>query len=408
MFPAFLVVLAATILSDAVAQEAENEAAWRAELEAINAQIEITEQRQREIEAEIAEVEDDRAALNEALIETNARVQGLEAETAATERQMQELIAEEIRLRHALDERREVLAEVLAALQRMGRDPPPAIIVQPGDALAAVRGAILLGAVVPELRDEAEALAADIDALVTLRAQLEAERAQLLTNAQALAEESQRLELLIAERQERIAAAAATLAAEEARAAGLAAEAGTLEELIAAIEAPDPNAETPLPLALVEPGPPLLLGPADRIAPAIPFSSARGRLPRPVAGTLLTAFGAPDGFGGVMAGMSIETRTNARVSAPADGWIEFSGPFRSYGNVLIINAGEEYLIVLAGLDRIEVQPGQFVLAGEPIGTMPATQMAGAGAMGTDPPVLYVEFRRGGDAIDPGPWWADPY
>lgn len=388
--------------------DAANEAAWRAELEAINAQIEVTEQRQREIEAEIADVEGDRARLNRELIETNTRVQDLEQETADTERQMQDIIAEEGRLRATLGERREVLAEVLGVLQRMGREPPPAIIVQPGDALAAVRSAILLGAVVPELRDEATALAADIDTLVALRAERELERAQLLVNAQALAEESRRLELLIAERQEAIAAATETLATEQARGAGLAAQAGTLEELIAAIEPPAPAAEPVAPLALVDPGPPILLGPADRIAPAIPFASARGRLPRPVAGSVVAGFGAPDGFGGRTAGVSIETRAGARVSAPADGWVEFSGPFRSYGNVLIINAGEEYLIVLAGLDRIEVQLGQFVLAGEPVGAMPATQMAGAGAMGTDPPVLYVEFRRGGDAIDPGPWWADPY
>jgi murein hydrolase activator len=84
----------------------------------------------------------------------------------------------------------------------------------------------------------------------------------------------------------------------------------------------------------------------------------------------------------------------------------FSGPYRKYGQLLIINAGEGYYMALAGMDRISVSVGQFVLAGEPVGAMGdgSARTAAAAAVGAERPVLYIELRKDGTAIDPGPWW----
>jgi septal ring factor EnvC (AmiA/AmiB activator) len=416
-----LILLAAAVaatLSQAGAQAdrpAGGVADWRAELDAITAEIRLTDERQAELQAEMAALDRDRAGLNEVLIVTNQHIQELETQIDAAQQRMANLLTDEERLRASLFERRDVLAEVLAALQRMGRAPPPAILVQPGDALAAVRGAILLGAVVPELRAEAETLARDIDGLAALRAEQERERDRLVAGAVELAEESQRLELLILERQRSLNQSAETLRAEQDRAAALAAQAQNLEELIGAVGAQAP--ERALEVGAITPeallpgvGPPVSFGEADRIRPAMPFDSARGRLPRPAAGELITAYGVDDGFGGRSAGISIATRPGARISSPTDGWVEFAAPYRSYGNLLIIDAGGGYRIVLAGMERVDVQAGQFVLAGEPVAAMEATRLAATGeqAMGTGRPVLYVEFRKDGASIDPGPWWADPY
>jgi septal ring factor EnvC (AmiA/AmiB activator) len=139
------------------------------------------------------------------------------------------------------------------------------------------------------------------------------------------------------------------------------------------------------------------------------FAQARGLLPLPVSGEIRKAFGAPDGFGGAERGLSIATRPGALVASPTDGWVAFSGPYRTYGQLLIINAGDGYYIVLAGMDRINVAVGQFVLAGEPVASMgdASGKTAAAIAIGADQPILYVEFRKDGAAIDPGPWWAKP-
>lgn len=149
----------------------------------------------------------------------------------------------------------------------------------------------------------------------------------------------------------------------------------------------------------------LMPGNAGRIKPAIPFASARAKLPIPAQGRRALAFGERTQYGGQSKGIVVETRNGAQITSPSDGWIVYAGEFRSYGQLLIINAGDGYHILLAGLSQIDVQPGQFVLAAEPVGTMAgvATKSATAGQVGA--PVLYIEFRKDGRPIDPDPWWA---
>ena len=144
-----------------------------------------------------------------------------------------------------------------------------------------------------------------------------------------------------------------------------------------------------------------------RLKPEVAFADIKGRVPLPVAGAILKTFGASDGFGGTEKGVSVATLAGAVVSAPADGSVLFSGPYRTYGQLLIINAGGGYYVLLAGMDRINVSPGEFVLAGEPVGAMGdgSSRMATAAAVGAAQPVLYIELRKDGTAIDPGPWWA---
>ena len=117
-------------------------------------------------------------------------------------------------------------------------------------------------------------------------------------------------------------------------------------------------------------------------------------------------FGAPDGIGGAEKGISIATRAGAQVTAPGDGWVVYAGPFRSYGQLLILNAGGGYHVLLAGMDRISVDLGQFVLTGEPVAVMGnGSHIAAILATGSSQPVLYIEFRKDGTPVDPGPWWA---
>jgi septal ring factor EnvC (AmiA/AmiB activator) len=121
----------------------------------------------------------------------------------------------------------------------------------------------------------------------------------------------------------------------------------------------------------------------------------------------MLGFGEPDGLGGESQGLSIATRGGTAVLAPADGWVVYAGPFRSYGQVMIINAGDGYHIVLAGMARIDAALGQFVLSGEPIAAMGAMRLASVGDIEhtSAQAILYVEFRKDGTAIDSAPWWA---
>jgi septal ring factor EnvC (AmiA/AmiB activator) len=132
----------------------------------------------------------------------------------------------------------------------------------------------------------------------------------------------------------------------------------------------------------------------------------RGHLPLPVNGVKIREFGTPDSAGTTEKGLSIATRAGAQVTAPADAWVVYAGPFRSYGQLLILNTGGGYHVLLAGMERISVDLGQFVLTGEPVASMGnGSQIAAILATGSSQPVLYVEFRKDGVPVDPGPWWA---
>jgi len=88
-----------------------------------------------------------------------------------------------------------------------------------------------------------------------------------------------------------------------------------------------------------------------------------------VNGVRIREFGGADGVGGQEKGLSISARPGAQITAPCDGWVVYAGPFRNYGQLLILNAGDGYHVLLAGMDRISVDLGQFVVTGEPVAVM---------------------------------------
>jgi septal ring factor EnvC (AmiA/AmiB activator) len=398
-------------------ETAEEKIRRERDLKVLNEAMTVSAEARRRLEAEIAEIKNDRVRLNTALIDTAARLRATEERIRGVEERLAVLTGSEGAIRRSLEGRRGLIVEVFAALQRMGRRPPPAVLVRPEDMLEAVRASILLGAVLPELRAEAETLSSDLAELVRLRTAIAADRTALTTELAGLQAEQERLAALTKARQDRLAEAERTFGTERERAENLARQAGSLKELIErmerevagaqrAAEEARKAAEAQVRQSQERFAQAAFRDPA-RLAPKIPFSETRGLLPLPVSGQTARDFGAQDGYGGTSRGISVTTRQRAAVVSPADGWVAFAGPFRSFGRLLIINAGGGYYLLLAGMDQINVEVGQFVLAGEPVATMGETSLVSpaAGAVETRDPVLYIEFRKDGSSIDPGPWWA---
>jgi len=400
----------------------------RAEYEQVSKEITLSSERLAKLAADIAAVKKDHASITAALIQSAMTEQKLGQDIEDIGAKLEGLKGEQHKIRASLAARRDVLAEVLGALQRMGLNPPPAILVKPEDALSSVRSAILLGAVVPELRQQTEVLLADLKEQTRVTASIEAERARLATAVGEQTAEKKRLTMLLEAKQKLQAETETEIAAEKQRSQALAAKAGSLKELIASLEADKtrkaadqakaaeqksadadqaaaPNgapASTELASLPVPEG--------NRLTAAAPFSALQGQIALPVTGKIKRRFGADDGNGAVMQGDMVATQSGAIVTAPADGNVLYAGPFRSYGQLLILNAGDGYHVVLAGMSRISVATGQSVLAGEPVGAMGEARVASTSASqnGSAMPELYVEFRKDGKPVDPTPWWADRF
>jgi murein hydrolase activator len=382
---------------------------------------------------DIAALAEARARLNTELIVAGKQVQASEAKLSGTEAKLAELADQVTVIRNSITDRKETIVKMLSAMQRIGRTPPPALVTRRDDALAVVRSAMLLAQVFPELKYQADNLSQELDGLVKLETGIREQRDAEQSETDRLAAERGRIDKLLEEKKTKLAQSEAELAATRQATEQQASEETELNALIARLDERIAKAEvaqydaevaTEKALrareqrqALATPGNEKIIeikpestkiafaSPA-RLKPAMPFELTKGTLPLPAQGKRLKRFGEADGVGGTLRGISVQTRGEARIIAPTDGWVVYAGPFRSYGNLLIINAGGGYHVLLAGMGRIDVSLGQFVLAGEPVAVMGAALQAGQGKNDNSRPVLYVEFRKDGRPIDPGPWWAE--
>src|SRR5580658_11198292 len=214
------------------------------ELRGVEDTLRASEEQRRAIETEIESVRADRARLSAALIETTAKVQDAERGAAAAGDKLASLNAAADELSRSLERRRAAIADVLAALQRMGSNPPPAILVKPNDMSEAVRAATVMGAVIPELKSETESVRHDLDALAGTRDSIAKERDELTRRGQALAVDKMRLAALIDARQQSLASAQDALGSQRQREADLARQATSLKDLIAKLDAAAAAAHT--------------------------------------------------------------------------------------------------------------------------------------------------------------------
>ena len=269
------------------------------------------EARRRQAEAELESIRTDRVRLSAALIDTTNRVRAAENQVTAVEKRLDLLTGSQDAIKRSLVSRRALIGEVLAALQRMGRKPLPAMLVSPHDMLLAIRTSMLLGAVVPELRNATEALASDLTELTRLRGAVAQESDTLAQQVVALGGERERLAGLIAARQTAEVAAEGSLDQEGQHAADLARQATSLKDLVsrlesevasarraadaarAADEARQKAAESDADAVRAKVAAGATRDPA-RLAPSVAFADEKGRMLLPAAGTVIRNFGSSD------------------------------------------------------------------------------------------------------------------
>ena len=401
--------------------------------------LEAARAREQAMAKDVASLERERAHLNTRLIDTAKRIQDSEAALLATEDKLKKLAQDEKDVRRSITDRHDTIAKLLAAMQRISRHPPPPLVTRRDDALKMVRSAMLLATIVPELERQAGRLTRDLEDLVDVQENARIEQIRVKKENKKLAVEKAKIADLFKEKKARLAQRQIQLSRLQDAAKRHANSASRLDDFLermdkeiesaseaikqgetaiqsarrkaieerelAKIRAEEERKLASKPVAVLQPKKRLAMISPGRIKPAVSFRSTRGKLRLPVTGRRVISFDQDDGFGGKAKAIKIETREEAQVTSSSDGWIVYAGDFRSYGQLLIINAGEGYHVLLSGMERIDVSVGQFVLKGEPIAAM------GAAVKAEDEdepkrPVLSIEFRKDGRPIDPDPWWAE--
>ncbi len=361
--------------------------------------------KEQALQKEAAQTQNEISKLQGDLIQIGARISQQNVLRTKAEEHLETLHQDEVQKTAALLSDQAAMTKILAALQRSEMSPPPPLAVRPDDTLAAARASMLMGAVVPELRIRADQLQVSLAELQQVRSDIQSGRTQLDTQMRKFNDEQANLQAVLGKRQNLEVQLRGDIGIAAKQAKSLAARAANLRELIRQLEI-EAKKSTPS----LKPGrnrPNIVLAPSVKPkgqSPAyIPppwqsstgrFADSRGQLELPVQGRVVSYFGQakdPDQIGGLV----IQTSRRAQITAPYDGRVAFVGKFRNYGQLLILDVGEGYHLVLSGLAKAYVVKGQSVLAGEPIGKMADRRKPA--------PKFYLEFRKQGQPFDPVPW-----
>lgn len=353
-------------------------------------QVESEISKSRERQSSMAERADAAAtelkAISAELVRQATKVRKLEATITDIETRIAALDQDIQNREENLDAQRQQMTATLAALERMSQRPSELAIFRPTEADDTARSAILMSAVIPELESRANSLRAELDDLRQVKDSRTAELTDLESSLDELKDDRAHIEDLLEQRKARREALLAEVEAENRHFQDLAREAEDLRDLVERLSREGEH-------SVPEPGD----------FSSRPFSTAHGALPMPAAGEILERFGEKSEVG-TARGIRIHTRPGAQVVAPYDGRVVFAGPFRTYGELLIISHSEGYHSLLAGMNRVQAEVGQWVLAGEPVGLMSAQNpSAGSEESKGNGRTLYMELRHNGEPVDPLPW-----
>ncbi|MGE4528224.1 MAG: murein hydrolase activator EnvC [Rhodospirillaceae bacterium] len=385
-------------LAAAVPAAAAEPASPKADLSRVEKSLKEEQKRHEELKRKAEALSRDSQEVKRKMVRAAATVRRHEADLTRLEEKLRALQKQQRTLQAAIGRRGDQMVTVIAALQRLAWRPTEALIAQPTPPADTVRSAILLRSAVPTIEASARDLKGDLDKLSALRAQVKGQKDRIAAVTSDLAHTHDELKTLFADKATMQKETAQASEEAAARMQTLAREAGDLKELIAKLEAERARQREEARKRALERAKQSRTAakPPPRIEPARPpkgFGTAQGTLPLPAVGEVAQKYGQITQAGIHAKGITIATRSRAQVISPFDGVVLFAGPFRGYGQLLIIEYGDGYHILLAGMNRIDAAAGQSLLAGEPVGTM-----ADAAS-----PELYVELRHDGQPINPLPW-----
>ena len=354
--------------------------------------------RVRALEAKANAAAREMSAIDTDLIAAAADSTAREEAAYAAEEQLMILADESQTASNSLSADQAALDDLLAALMTFGSRRPPALATSPEDSAAAIRAAILMSDAAPALSKRATELKTQIDTINRLAAETREQQANLSSATGALAARREEIAALAEEKRRATSSLNAETAAARAESKRLAAEADTLRDLLASLakSAPAKPSVKPPPKTPAKPPAKPSTAPAAKPPAAVavrPPSSGAAPL-QPAVGTRLYRFGQTV-EGEKQEGLTLTTRASAQVVAPLDARVQYAGVFRSYGLMVILDVGNDVLVVVSGLDALYPEAGQWVLAGEPIGRTTDRK--------SPSPELYLEVRRKGQPVDPEKW-----
>jgi len=361
----------------------------RNDLEQTRKDMEASQARQETLTEQSRKLENELRDLKQKLAKTAEAIQNGEVDLSTTEDKLH-ILNDQLQTKNmALKAHRKELASLLQSALALSRTPPEAMIMMPGDSLETMQAARALKMVSEDIKKESESIAQQIGELEELKQKVVEERDELARKQELLDKQHQLLERQLKQRSALRAKLGRQQEEEAQKLVDLAKKAEDLQDLVGSLQEEDAW-RSPTRRAFISDNAPEQATRGHLRS----FSAAMGHIRPPAAGRVVQLYGSGHGHNETSKGIVIVTRSHTQVIAPFDGEVVYAGTFLGYGRMVILRHGDRFHTLMAGLSKIDVETGEFLLEGEPIGAM------GEGDTGNR---LYVELRKNNQPIDPAPW-----
>lgn len=389
------------------------------DLENVQKQVQQQNSKQKRLQQESEKVGRELSQISKTMVSKARQIQNIEDRTSNLEKELLQLQQDLKEAEEDFSVEDKNLIQTLYALQNLALKPTESLFVQPLTPVEIIRSAMLLRETVPYLSEEAAKIRKKLEDINKKKKSVEQQMAKISTSKSALEKEHEQMRKLMAQKSAMQKDLQTQSQETKQKIKLLAEQAKDVKELLDKLERErlarekaerlrrekEAKERAEQEARRIEQGgvveqqhEPVAPGTAESFVrdTAKNFAKARGKLPMPARGPIVVAYGEETSKGVTSKGVSIKTRSQAQVISPYDGSVIFAGPFRGYGKLIIIEHGDGYMSLLAGMENIDCEVGQMLLAGEPVGQMP----------NSDDTHLYIEIRKNNKPIDPLAWIAN--
>lgn len=388
----------------------------KADLAKMEREVQAQNLEHKKLQAQATQISLELTRISKDMIASAKQIQNSEEKISRMESELETLRADLKKAEENFVVEDDNLIKTLSALQNLALKPTEALFVQPLTPVEIIRSAMLLREAVPYLQENAARIREDLEKIEAQKNLVEKQVARIIRQKKILEKEHEQMKALVQRKSKIRNAVEIKSVKAKKKVEQLASQANDLRDLLNKLEKQRQEklrrqeeerrrlaelkaakarraAEETKKLEEKQRADLIKFKPEVINEVGENFVKAKGHLLRPARGPVVTAYGEQMSKGVTSKGIIIKTRSQAQVISPYDGTVIFAGPFRGYGNLIIIEHGQGYLSLLAGLEEVDCELGQMLLAGEPVGQMPESGDAR----------LYVELRKDNHPVNPLTW-----
>ena len=388
----------------------------KADLAKMEREVQAQNLEHKKLQAQATQISLELPRISKDMIASAKQIQNSEEKISRMESELETLRADLKKAEENFVVEDDNLIKTLSALQNLALKPTEALFVQPLTPVEIIRSAMLLREAVPYLQENAARIREDLEKIENQKNLVEKQVARIIRQKKILENEHEQMKALVQRKSKIRNAVEIKSVKAKKKVERLASQANDLRDLLnklekqrqeklrrqeeerrrlAELKAAEARRAAEETKKLEEKQRADLIKFKPEVINEVGenFVKAKGHLLRPARGPVVTAYGEQMSKGVTSKGIIIKTRSQAQVISPYDGTVIFAGPFRGYGNLIIIEHGQGYLSLLAGLEEVDCELGQMLLAGEPVGQMPESGDTR----------LYVELRKDNHPINPLTW-----